>query len=303
MTEAASGAEPAGLAPLSPPSAGNGLVAVVHRRYLLKLLVQREISARYQGSFLGLLWSYINPLTQFFIYWFVIGFLFQLHKEVPNFPIHLFSALILVHFFTETFAAGTRSIVRNKALVAKMALPREMFPVATMLVSLYHVGPQMVILLGACLLSGWTPDPVGMVCLVLSLLIIASIGLSGALLFSAANVFFRDFGNIVNVLTHFVRFGVPMMYPYAMVHERFGQYADLYLLNPLADAVVLFQRAFWYPTISEEQYAALEGHYDGPVLPDNLIMHGVVALAGCLVLLVIAQWVFTRLENKIPERL
>ena len=57
--------------------------------------------------------------------------------------------------------AGTRSIVRNKSLVQKMAVPREMFPVASMLVSLFHVGPQIVILLIATLIAGWRPDPWG----------------------------------------------------------------------------------------------------------------------------------------------
>lgn len=288
--------------PLRPPAPPSGLFAVFQQRYVLKLLVRREISARYQGSFLGLLWSYINPLTQFFIYWFVIGVLFRLHREVPNFPIHLFAGLILVHFFNETFNAGTRSIMRNKALVVKMAVPREMFPVATMLVSLYHVGPQVVVLLVACLFTGWSPDLVGVACLVLAVLIIAAIGLSGALLFSAANVFFRDFGNIVNVLTNFVRFGVPMMYPYAIVHDRFGRFAEYYLLNPLADAVVLFQRAFWYPTLTDADHARLKAE-GTQIMPDHLITHGVLALLACLVVLAFSQWVFTRLENKIPERL
>jgi ABC-2 type transport system permease protein len=282
--------------PLKPPSADNGLLAVFQQRYLLRLLVQREISARYQGSFLGMLWSYLNPLTQFLIFWFVIGFLFRLHENVPNFPLHLFAGLIIVIFFTETFGAGTRSIMRNKALVAKMAMPREMFPVATMLVSLYHVGPQVVILTIACLFYGWTPDAVGMASLVLALLIIACIGLAGALLFSAANVFFRDFGNIVNVLNNVVRFGVPMMYPYAMVQDRFGRFADYYLLNPLADAVILLQRAFWVGSVPESEQ-------DSIVMPDHLLLNGLVALAACMVVLGIAQLVFSRLENKIPERL
>ncbi len=288
--------------PLKSPSPPNGLFAVFKQRYLLRLLVQREISARYQGSFLGLIWSYINPLTQFFIYWFVVGFLFQQHRDLPHFPIHLFAGLILVHFFNETFNAGTRSIMRNKALVVKMAMPREMFPVATMLVSLYHVVPQVIVLLIACLITGFTPDLVGVVCLVLAVLIIAAIGLSGALLFSAANVFFRDFGNIVNVLTNFVRFGVPMMYPYAIVEDRFGRFAPYYLLNPLADAVVLFQRAFWVPTLSDADLAKLDAK-GTVIMPDHLILHGVFALLACLVILAFSQWVFTRLENKIPERL
>ena len=98
-------------APLVSPSANSGLLEVFRRRYLLRLLVQREISARYQGSFLGLVWSYINPLSQLFIFWFVMGKIVGLGAKVENFPIHVFAGLIVVQFFIETFNAGTRSIV------------------------------------------------------------------------------------------------------------------------------------------------------------------------------------------------
>ena len=80
-------------------------------RYLLRLLVQKEIQARYQGSLLGLLWSYVQPLVQFFMYFFVIGLIFGLHKTVPNFAIHVFAALIvgaLLHRDDERSAAYTR---------------------------------------------------------------------------------------------------------------------------------------------------------------------------------------------------
>ncbi|MCR1782754.1 ABC transporter permease [Nocardioides carbamazepini] len=285
-----------GLPPLRPPASENGLIGVVRRRYLLKLLVTREISARYQGTFLGLIWSYINPLTQFCIYYFVVGFIFNLHAEIPNFAIHLFAGLTVVHFFTETFGAGTRSIVRNRALVVKMAMPREMFPVATMLVSLYHVVPQLVILTIASLLSGWTPEPVDFVALLLGLLICGTLGLAGALFFSAANVFFRDFGNIVSVFNNFVRWGVPMMYSYEMVDDRFGRFAQYYLYNPLADAVLLFQRAFWVGTVDP-------GHKSVAAMPDHLLLNGAIIVGVSLLILCVAQFVFSRLENKIPERL
>ncbi len=286
--------------PLAPPTANNGLLAVFQRRYLLRLLVRREVSARYQGSFLGLLWSYINPLAQFTVYFVVIGQFLGLHKDVPNFPIHLFAGLIIVHFFTETFGAGTRSIVRNKSIVVKMAIPREMFPVATMLVSLYHVVPQVVILTIACLAQGWMPDLVGAVAVLLALAMIMVLGTAFALLFSTANVFFRDFGNIVNVLQLFVRFGVPMMYPFSMVDDRFGTFAQYYLLNPLAEAVLLFQRGFWVgvPDGNLSRSQIIAEH-----MPDHLLLRGFGMLAASLVLLVIAQMVFSRLENKVPERL
>lgn len=284
-------------APLAPPSANNGLLEVFRRRYLLKLLVQRELSARYQGSFLGLLWSYVNPLTQFCIYYFVMGVLFNLHRDVQNFAIHMFCGLIIVHFFNETFNAGTRSIVRNKALVRKMAMPREMFPVASMLVSAYHVIPQMVILVVACVWTGWMPDGDFPLALALSILITMVLGTSAALMFSAANVFFRDVSNVASILTNFVRFGVPMIYPFSLVAQRFHGHTQLYLANPIANAVLLLQRAFWVGT-TDDKSATIAQH-----MPDHLLTRGGIALGVSLVILGIAQLIFTRLENKIPERL
>ncbi|WP_139978182.1 ABC transporter permease [Nocardioides litoris] len=280
------------LPPLRPPSADNGLAGVLRRRYLLKLLVRREVISRYQGSLLGLMWSYINPLSQFFIYYFIMGTIFRLHEGIPNFAIHIFSAIVIVHFFAETFGAGTRSIVSNRALVVKMAMPREMFPVATMLVSLYHVGPQLVILLVATTISGWTPDLYGMACLVVAILMIMILGTGLALLFSAANVFFRDVGSSIAIINNVIRFGVPMIYSYEMVATRFGRFEHYYLWNPIADAVLLFQRAFW------------TGSTDRPtVMPDNLLLWGIGMVGVSLVVLAIGQLVFSRLENKIPERL
>lgn len=284
-------------APLTPPSESTGLFGVFRRRYLLKLLVQREVSARYQGSVLGLLWSYVNPLSQFLIYYFVMGVLFNLHQDVENFAIHMFCGLIIVHFFNETFNAGTRSIVRNKSLVQKMAMPREMFPVASMLVSLYHVIPQMIILLIACVLLGWVPQIGDPVAAGLSLAIIMTFGTAMALLFSAANVFFRDVSNVAQIMTNFVRFGVPMIYPYSLVAERFGGHTELYLANPLAEAVLLMQRAFWVGTTTNPA-ATVAQH-----MPDHLYTRSLIALGISLVVLGFGQVVFSRLENKIPERL
>ncbi|GAB2444708.1 ABC transporter permease [Nocardioides hungaricus] len=283
-------------APLSPPAPRAGLLEVFRHRYLLRMLVRREISARYQGSFLGLLWSYINPLSQLFIYWFVFGEILG-RGRVDSFPIHVFSGLIVVQFFIETFNAGTRSIVRNKALVQKMAVPREMFPVASMLVSLYHMGPQLVILVVVCSIAGWTPDPVSMLGFVLAILIIALLGTSLALTFSVANVFLRDVSSFVSILTNFVRFGVPMVYPYFLVDQRFGWFAQFYLLNPIADAVLLVQQAFWVGTTPDPELVQAEN------IPDSLYAFSLLALAVSAAMLVVAQWIFRRYENRIPERL
>jgi ABC-2 type transport system permease protein len=260
------------------------------------MLVKREISARYQGSFLGLMWSYLNPLSQLFIYWFVFGIIMG-RGRVDMFAIHVFCGLVVVQFFVETFNAGTRSIVRNKALVQKMAVPREMFPVASMLVSLYHMGPQLVILTLVSVLAGWTPDPVYMLGFLLAIAILVLLGTALALMFSVANVFLRDVSSFVSILTNFVRFSVPMVYPYILVADRFGWFAKFYLLNPIADAVLLVQQAFWVGSTEDpEAVQALN-------IPDHLYAFSFLALAVSAVMLVLAQLIFTRFENRIPERL
>ncbi len=285
-------------APLAPPSSNGGLIDVFRRRYLLRLLVKRELSARYQGSFLGLLWSYIQPLIRFLMYYFVVGMVLGLDRGIEQFGIHLFAGMVAVHYFVETFTAGTRSIVRNKAIVKKMAMPREMFPVASMLVSAYHTIPQMVILTVAAIAVGWNPDAVGFAAGLLGLALITVLGTSLALLFSAANVFFRDFSNVVQTLTAFIHFGVPMLYPFSKVDERFGaDFVNIYLMNPIAEAVLLMQRCFWTTVADNPAKAAQEN------MPDDLFSRGFIQLAVCLVFLGFAQLAFTRLENKFPERL
>ena len=231
------------------------------------------------------------------MYFFVIGQIIGLHKDVELFGIHMFAGLVFVHYFTETFSSGTRAIVRNRAIIQKMAMPKEMFPVASMLVSAFHVIPGVVILAVACLAVGWRPDPVGIAAGLLGFAVVGVLGTALALLFSAANVFFRDFGNIVSTLTLFVTFSAPMIYPFSMVEERFGRAADYYLLNPIAEAVLLMQRCFWTGS-TEDPDATMVEH-----LPENLFAIGFAHLGAALVVLVVAQLVFSRLENRFAERL
>ncbi len=287
-------------APLVSPGSSGGLLDVFRRRYLLRLLVQKELKARYQGSVLGLLWSYVKPAVRFSMYFVVMGIILEMDKRAENFAIHLFSGMVFVHYFTETFASGTRSIVKNKALVQKMSLPREMFPVAAMLVSAYHTLPQLLILTGGAMLTGWSPDGLAFAAGVLGFSIIAVFGMALALLFSAANVFFRDFQNIVETFSIFVTWSVPMIYPFALVKNgAFGGtwVETLYLANPIAEAVLLVQRCFWVSTTSDPEQTLATN------FPDDLFVRGLVILGICVVFLGIAQWAFTKLEGKFAERL
>jgi ABC-2 type transport system permease protein len=281
-----------------PPGDRGGLHNVFRQRYLLRLLVRKELKARYQGSVLGLFWSYVQPAVRFAAYFLVIGYVFQMTRGMTNFAVHIFTGMVMVHYFTETFTAGTRSIVRNRGILQKLSLPREMFPVSSMLVSAYHTFPQVIILLVGVLVTGWSPTWYDLGAGLLGFSIIAVFGMALALLFSAGNVFFRDFQNIVATFSIFVMWSAPMIYPYQRIADLFeGSWAEqVYLANPIANGVILFQQLFWVPTVPPDA--------ENPaIMPDDLISRGLVVLAACLVILLLAQWVFTRLEGKFAERL
>jgi ABC-2 type transport system permease protein len=298
-------------APLVDPAAKGGLLGVLRRRYLLRLMVRRELKARYIGSKMGLAWSYINPFSRFLTYYFVFGIIL-LRGSIPNFAIHLFAGMVVVNLFTESFNSGTRSIMQNKAVVQKMPLPREIFPISSTLVSLYHTGPQLVILLGACLVTGsFAPDLPGILAALLALTIVILLGAGMGLMFAAINVMYRDWTRVVQIFTQMLPFSVPMMYPYTMVADRFREFPiieQLYLLNPIAEATLLMQRCFWINTISAEdaREAKEKWGFDAALsvnFPPDLWARGLIMLGASVVFLVVAQWVFTRLDDKIPDRL
>ena len=283
--------------PLAPPSV-SGLGEVVRRRYLLRMLVRNTIQSRYQGTVLGWAWSYLQPAIRFCMFFFLFQVMIGRGAGMENFAVHLFAGMVMVHFFTETFNGGTQSLVQNRGLITKLPVPREMFPVARMLVALWHTVPMLIILLFVCVLLGWRPDAVGMAAGLLGFAITMLLGLALGLVFSVANVFMRDFGKVAQTLTQFVTFSVPMMYPYTLVHDRFGETgAQLYLYNPMAEAVLLIQRAFWVGTTSDQD-ATIAEH-----LPDHLFTRGLIMAAISLVLVVLAQRLFSRLEARVPERL
>ena len=286
-------------ADLIAPAPRGGLVEVFQQPYLLRLIVSRQLAQMYAASLLGLLWSYVQPALRFAVYYVVMGFVLQLHKDTPYFAIHLFTGIVVVHYFGETWSGGTRSIWQNKALVKKMRMPREIFPVASMLVAAYHTLPQMLLLVVACLFTGWHLTWTALGAGLLGVCILVTFAMAMALVFSALNVFFRDFQNIVGTIMQFMHFLVPMLYPFTMiyaVHDSHPVLYEIYNANPVAQGVLLLQRLFWYPLI--EDPASL-----GTQFPPDMYTRGFITLAVCLVFLWFAQKFFSRLENKFPERL
>ncbi|QLD12550.1 ABC transporter permease [Microbacterium oleivorans] len=278
---------------LTEPGRSGSLIEVFRRRYLLSLVVRKEVGIRYRGSALGWLWSYVKPLVQFAVFFVALGVFLGLNKSIDNYPIYLLAGITAITFFNEAFSNGTRSLVDNAALIKKIYLPREMFPVASTLVAAINTVPQIAVIIVIALFFGWAPTVLSIAALLLGLVIIALLATGLGMLFGSINVTFRDAQSFVEIITMMSVWASPVMYQWEMVRNEVPEWLFvLYRLNPLTSAVELFHYGLWYRM----------GSATAEPIPD-LWGYAGYAFVFSVVLLIVGQFVFRRLEGRFAQDL
>lgn len=267
------------------------LIELRHYRYLLRLLVRKELHVRYQGSVVGIAWSYIKPAVQFLVFYFAVGVFLGMRDVVDNFAVYLFSGIIVINFLTEAIGNATRAVVANAPLVKKVFLPRQLFPLASVLVAAVHFLPQVLVLVVGALLTGWRPDAIALLAGLTGFLVAVITAVGVGLLAGALNVTFRDTENLVDLVLMVLPWAAPVLYTWQHVEEVLGDsiWWWLYHLNPVTVAVELFHQAFWAPSVI------------GAEPPTQLVQLSVIAVAVATVLLVIGQLIFTRRDQEFAQ--
>lgn len=278
---------------LSAPGATSGLVEVFRRRYLLSLIIRKEVGIRYRGSVLGWLWSYVKPLVQFVVFFVALGVFLNLNASIEFYPIYMLAGITIVTFFNEAFSNGTRSLIDNASLIKKIYLPREMFPVASVLVAAVNTLPQIAVIVIIALFLGWAPSVLQILALVLALVIVTVLSVGLGMLFGSVNATFRDAQSFVEIIVMCAIWASPVMYRWEMVSDNVPAWLfDLYRLNPLTAAVELFHWGIWAP---------LGGANSEPM--PGLLMYSLIALGTALIVLIVGQLVFRRLEGRFAQDL
>lgn len=274
------------------PGKSKGLWDVFHHRYLLSLLLKKSVTTRYYGSTLGWAWSYVRPLMQFLMYYLVIGLVFNAHRNIPYFPVYLFSGIITVNLFSEALRNATNAITDNSSLVKKIYLPRELFPVAAVGSALIHFLPQAAVLLVICLFVGWTITWMQLAAFLLGMIVVLIFSLGLGLFFGAINVAYRDARNVVDVILMFATWASPVLYTWEMVHSIAPSWLfHIYMVNPVTATVELFHNVFWLPIAPEA------------ARPDHLLFNTLIGLGIALVTLIIGQMTFRKLEGNFAQHL
>jgi lipopolysaccharide transport system permease protein len=256
-------------------------------RLLIRTLVGRELKARYRGTVLGFLWSFINPLLLMVVYTVVFGLIINARDPAFGskpmlYSLFLFSGILPWTWFSASSLESANVLMTNGNLIKKILFPAEVLPVVTVTANFVHFLFGLPILLFFLFVFGKPPTAFALFLPVVILVqFVFSLGFS--LLLSALTVHFRDIKDILSNFMTFWFFATPIVYSF-----QFG---------PLAEKPGL-QKILGFNPMTQ----IIEGYHD--CLYYGQLIHwkrlGITLLVS-LVLFVIGYAVFDRLRDSFPE--
>ena len=245
-------------------------------RELLKSNVKKEIRGKYKGSFLGVLWSFLNPLLQVLVYAIVFPYIMRIKTD--HYLQYLICGVIPWTFFTTVINQGMITVRMNAGIIKKVYFPREILPISVALSGLVNFFISCIIVLVFCLFGGLG---ISWHLLLLPVIAIIQFFLTLGLVFalSAINIYIKDVEYIVQFILNMMFYVTPILYNVELFPEKLRQ---LLYLNPFTEIVTAYRDIFMYHQI--------------PSLMPMLYVIGITA-----VIYFIGLFIFRKLEKGFAE--
>lgn len=214
-------------------------------RELLKTSVQKDVRGKYKNSFLGVIWSFLNPLLQIFVYAFVFGYILNVNEE--NYTVFICCGLIPWTFFATTINRCAFTMIENGNILKKVYFPREILPISVVSTEALNFIISTIIILGFVLFSGlgihltWIFYPFILLTLYMFLISIS-------FFVSSITVYFRDLQHFIGVFLQLLFYATPIAYSINRVPEKFFW---LVKYNPIAHIIESFRDIFIYHVIPD----------------------------------------------------
>ncbi len=211
--------------------------SLIRNRHLIAQFTRRDLLGRYRGSYLGIFWSFLNPLLLLGIFTVVFGVIFkgkllEHRAEGPaDFALAMFAGLIVFNFFSECITRAPNLIMQNANYVTKIVFPLEVLPVTTVLASLVHLFISLFPLwIGVLILDRHLPPTILVWPVLLVPLCCFNLGI--VWLLSAIGVFLRDLNEIVIALVQILLYASAIFYP--ITTDKLGAFYPVVRYNPVA---------------------------------------------------------------------
>jgi ABC-2 type transport system permease protein len=205
---------------------------------LLFELVKKDIKLKYRRSYLGIMWTLLEPLLTTVVLTLIFGIIFERSND-PTFPVYILSGRLIYSFFAESTKASMRSIRKNAGMIKKVYVPKYIYPLSSV-ISTYVIFLLSLIVLAGAILFFKINITIYLLQMIVPLTILFIMALGTGLILSTLAVFFRDLEYLWGVLLMLIMYGCAIFYPVD------GDKAILlpYLkLNPLFAIIYNFRNA------------------------------------------------------------
>lgn len=202
---------------------------------LMYELVIRDLKIKYRRSFLGYLWSLLNPLMMMTIMTLVFSYMFRF--DIPNYPLYLICGQTLWTFFNESTTAAMQSVLANSSLIRKVYIPKYIFPISRVLSSFVTMSFSLVAILIVMLVTG-VPFTWKLLLLPIPLAFFLVFSMGIGMVLSAVVVYFRDVLHLYTVATMAWMYVTPIFYPISALPEKI---AFLIRFNPIYHYITFFR--------------------------------------------------------------
>ena len=247
-------------------------------RELLKTSVKKEVRGKYKNSFLGVIWSFLNPLLQIMVY--AIVFPLILRNNQDNYVIFLCCGLIPWNFFATAINRSAFSFVENGNIIKKVFFPREIIPISVVTSEAVNFLISSIIILGFVLFGGLGLSKYLIfypIILIVQYLIILGI----AIIISSICVYLRDLQHFVGVALQLFFYAAPVVYAAESIPQN---YQWILKYNPMTYIINSYRDIFYSQT-----------------MPDLHSLAIVFAIA--IILCFVGYLIFSKLQKNFAEQL
>ena len=213
-------------------------------RQMIIGFVKRDLKGRYKSSFLGFLWTFINPLLQLLVYTVVFSTIIR-QPNIKQFYLFLFVALIPWIFFSTSIAGGAWCVVSQNTMVTKIYFPREVLPISYVTSAFVNMLLTYLVVFPVVILSGRGLNPVALLYLPIIMIVEYFLALGITMITSALTVYFRDLEYILSIITMAWQFMTPIMYDVDIL-EGHTRLQKLFYINPMTSIIIAYRDIMYY---------------------------------------------------------
>jgi ABC-2 type transport system permease protein len=223
-------------------------------RFLLIELIKKDIKIKYRHSYLGILWTLIEPLLTMIVLSVVFSKL--RNNNDRNFPIYILTGRLLYTFFSNATKSAMKSIRSNGQMMKKVYVPKYIYPLSAILSQYVTFLISLVVLVAVSMYLNVKPT-FHILEAVIPLLILCIMVLGVGLILAALGVFFRDIEHLWGVVLLLIMYCSAIFYSPVLLEEEGHEWILEY--NPLYCIILNFRNSVLYglsPDIKSLVYSA-----------------------------------------------